>query len=164
MFDPSTFDTGRGGMVALDAATGRPRWTRDFDQMALGGATVTGDLVFTSDYAGYIYALNAATGATVWSTRARAGINTTPAIAGDMLLVAAGAGVGPVAGPPDDFPQPSHTRAHRLPPDLTWRYAWTRSPPGRGGPAKHWRPWPCSSRPRWPSGRPRPIRSRTATP
>ena len=105
-FDPSTLDQGTGGMVALDAATGHPRWTRNFGQMALGGATVSNDLVLTADYAGYIYALNTATGATEWTTRARAGINTTLAIAGDMLLVAAGAGVGPVAGPASIFPSP----------------------------------------------------------
>ena len=105
-FDPSTFDQGGGGMVALDAATGRPRWTRAFSQMSLGGATVVDDLVFGSDLAGYIYALNTATGAVVWRDRARAGVNTSPAIAGDMLIVAAGAGVGPVAGPPSIYPSP----------------------------------------------------------
>ena len=105
-FDPSTLDQGGGGMVALDAATGQVRWTRAFSQMSLGAATVANDLVFGADLAGYIYALNTATGAVVWTTRARAGINTSPALAGDMLLVAAGAGVGPVAGPPSIYPSP----------------------------------------------------------
>ena len=105
-FDPSTLDQGRGGLAAFDGATGRPLWSRDFKQMALGAATVTNDVVFTADYAGYIYALNARTGALLWRDRANAGINTSPAIAGDMLLVAAGAGVGPVAGPSPIFPSP----------------------------------------------------------
>ena len=105
-FDPSTLDTGRGGMAAFDAATGRPLWTRNFSQMALGAATVAGDLVFTADLAGYLYALNVHTGDEVWSDRARAGINTSPAVAGGMLIVAAGAGVGPVAGPPSIYPDP----------------------------------------------------------
>ena len=106
VFDPSTLDQGRGGLAAFDAATGRPLWTRDFSQMALGGATVAGDVVFSADYAGYIHALDARTGDLLWSDRARAGINTSPAVAGDMLLVGAGAGVGPVAGPPNIFPSP----------------------------------------------------------
>ena len=105
-FDPSTLDTATGGLAAFDAATGRPAWTRTFDQMALGAATLSNDLVFTATLAGYIYALNAATGAVVWQDRARAGINTSPAIAGDTLIVASGAGVGPVAGPPSIYPDP----------------------------------------------------------
>ena len=53
----------------------------------------------------------------LWRDRARAGINTSPAIAGNMLLVAAGAGVGPVAGPPSIFPDPVTPEliAYRLP-------------------------------------------------
>ena len=106
VFDPSTLDTATGGMVALDATTGRPLWTRGFPQMALAGASVANDVVFTGIYSGYTYALDVRTGAVLWSDRANAGINTSPAIAGDMLLVGAGAGVGPVAGPPSIFPSP----------------------------------------------------------
>ena len=105
-FDPSTLGSARGGLAAIDATTGRLKWTKELDQMALGGATVAGDVVFTSTYAGWLYAFDAATGDLLWSDRARAGINSSPAIAGDMLIIGAGAGGTPYSGPPDIFPDP----------------------------------------------------------
>ena len=59
--------------------------------MAFGAATVANDVVFTSTYDGTIYAFATATGKRLWKTRARAGINSFPAIAGDTLLVGAAA-------------------------------------------------------------------------
>ena len=52
---------------------------------------MTNDLVIVPTFDGRIYALAAATGRTVWQTRAPAGINACPAIAGVTLLVGAGA-------------------------------------------------------------------------
>jgi alcohol dehydrogenase (cytochrome c) len=57
--------------------------------MAFGAATVANDVVFTSTFDGTIYAFATATGKQLWKTRARAGINSFPAIAGRMLLVGA---------------------------------------------------------------------------
>ena len=58
--------------------------------MDFGAATVANDVVFTSTYAGTIYAFDTQTGKTLWTTKAPAGINSFPAIDGDTLLVGAG--------------------------------------------------------------------------
>ena len=81
----------RGGLAAVDAATGRIRWKHTFGTMDSGAATVADDVVFTSDYSGTIYALSAKTGATLWHAQAPAGINSFPAVTKSMLIVGAGA-------------------------------------------------------------------------
>jgi len=81
---------GNGAVVALDAATGRPRWTRHFPAPAFSCATVANDVVFVPTFDGRIYGLAAATGRTLWQVRAPAGINACPAIDGDTLIVGAG--------------------------------------------------------------------------
>jgi glucose dehydrogenase len=82
-------------MVAIDAATGEIAWEVDLPGDSFGGATVSGDLIFTSSFGGEILALDRATGATVWSYDAPGGINGWPAIAGDQLFVPVG-----MASPP----------------------------------------------------------------
>ena len=82
---------GRGGFAALDAATGAVQWQHRLPSMVFGAATVANDVVFTSTYDGTIYAFATATGKRLWKTRARAGIISFPAIAGDTLLVGAAA-------------------------------------------------------------------------
>ena len=81
---------GRGELVALDARTGRPLWTRRFPAPAFGCATVANDVVFAPTLDGRIYALATDSGRILWQATARAGINACPAVAGDMLLVSAG--------------------------------------------------------------------------
>ncbi|GAB2897373.1 hypothetical protein GCM10027074_75880 [Streptomyces deserti] len=83
-------DGGRGGLAALDTRTGEVRWKRDLPQMPLGAATVANDVVFSSTYDGRIFAFNIRTGKTLWTGAASAGINSFPAVSGDMLLVGAG--------------------------------------------------------------------------
>jgi outer membrane protein assembly factor BamB len=90
LYDVDVARRGRGGLVALDAATGRTLWTRHFPSPAFGCATVANDVVFAPTLDGRIYALAADTGRTLWQARARAGINACPAVAGDTLLVGAG--------------------------------------------------------------------------
>jgi outer membrane protein assembly factor BamB len=80
---------GRGGFTALDAATGNVLWQRKLPSPDFGAATVANDVVFTSDYAGTVYAFDTQTGKTLWTTKAPAGINSFPAIDGDTLLVGA---------------------------------------------------------------------------
>jgi PQQ enzyme repeat len=58
--------------------------------MDFGGATVANDVVFTSTYAGTVYAYNTQTGKTLWTPKAPAGINSFPGV-GDTLLVGVGA-------------------------------------------------------------------------
>jgi len=74
----------------LDVATGRQLWATRLPQMPLGGATVAGDLVFTTIFTGQVEALNRANGSVVWTAQLPAGSNSTLAIAGDTLLAGAG--------------------------------------------------------------------------
>jgi alcohol dehydrogenase (cytochrome c) len=82
---------GRGELVALDAATGATLWTRRFPAPDFGCATVANDVVFTATYDGRLYALAADDGRILWRARARAGINSCPAIAAGMLIEGAAA-------------------------------------------------------------------------
>jgi outer membrane protein assembly factor BamB len=84
------FRKGRGGFSAVDAATGTVLWERKLPSMDFGAATVANDVVFTSTYAGTVYAFDTATGRTLWTAKAPAGINSFPAIDGDTVLVGAG--------------------------------------------------------------------------
>ena len=51
---------GRGGLTAVDAATGTVAWQHALPSMDFGAATVANDVVFTSTYAGTIYAFDTA--------------------------------------------------------------------------------------------------------
>ena len=83
--------SGRGGFTAIDAATGNVLWQNKLPSMDFGAATVANDVVFTSTYAGTIYAFDTQTGKTLWTATAPAGINSFPAIDGDTLIVGAAA-------------------------------------------------------------------------
>ncbi len=85
------FKAGRGGLTAVNPRTGKVLWQRKLPSMNFGGAAVANDVVFTSDYAGTIYAFDTATGKTLWTAKAPAGVNSFPAIDGDTLLVGAAA-------------------------------------------------------------------------
>jgi alcohol dehydrogenase (cytochrome c) len=80
-----------GGLAAVDAATGAVRWQHRFTTLDSGAATVADNVVFTSTYDGTIDALSTKTGATLWRTKAPAGINSFPAVTRTMLIVGAGA-------------------------------------------------------------------------
>lgn len=79
-----------GQMVALDVATGKQLWSTPLPNMALGGATVSNDLVFTSTFNGEVFALSRKDGSIVWSSLLPAGANSPLAIAGDTLIAGAG--------------------------------------------------------------------------
>ena len=87
--------TGTGEVNAIDAATRSLLWKAEFKSPAFGGATVAGDLVFTSTLAGTLVAFDRASGAMRWSWQAPGGINGLLAVAGDTLLVPVG-----MANPP----------------------------------------------------------------
>jgi alcohol dehydrogenase (cytochrome c) len=82
---------GAGGLAAVNAATGAIVWRRLFASIDAGAATVANDVVFTSTYDGRIYALSTRSGAILWSTQAPDGIDSFPALTGNMLIVGAGA-------------------------------------------------------------------------
>jgi len=90
LFRVDVAQRGTGALVALDAGSGRPLWTRRFRAPAFGCATVANDVVFAPTFDGRIHALAADTGRMLWQASARAGINACPAVAGDTLFVGAG--------------------------------------------------------------------------
>jgi polyvinyl alcohol dehydrogenase (cytochrome) len=76
-----------GSWSALDPATGSILWQKPTpgDQVALGGASSANGVVFTSTMASgpsdaNMFALDAATGATLWSFAAGGSVNAAPAI------------------------------------------------------------------------------------
>jgi glucose dehydrogenase len=85
--DPSR---GTGALVALDARTGRRVWVRKLPLPDFGCATVGNGVVFTSTFDGTVYALDAGTGAILWKTTLRGGVNACPALTSNRLLVPAG--------------------------------------------------------------------------
>jgi len=89
-FFSKDYSKGRGGLVALDASTGKRLWARRLPSPNFGCATVAGNVVFSASYDGNIYGLSADSGSTLLRARTRAGINSCPAVAGDTLLVGAG--------------------------------------------------------------------------
>ncbi len=89
----------RGELVALAAASGAPLWSRRLPQASFGCATVSRDVVFTSTFDGRVYGFRVSDGKLLWSARARAGVNSCPAVAGDTLLVGAGSRAPGIARP-----------------------------------------------------------------
>jgi len=79
-----------GEMVAVSQATGKVIWDDKLPSSPYGAATVTNDVVFTTTYSGYLYALNAATGAILLKTPLSSGSNAPVAIDGDYVIAGAG--------------------------------------------------------------------------
>lgn len=92
----ATLGTMPGEVAAVDASTGRLRWSTKVGGDPLGGATVVGDLVFTGTYQGDLYALARSTGKIVWAHRAPGGVNGWPAVAGDRIVWPIGFATPPV--------------------------------------------------------------------
>jgi len=86
----SNFLQGKGEMVAIDIATGKPLWATQLPQLPLGGATVSNDLVLTATFTGELMALSRQDGSVVWTAQLPAGSNATLAIVGNTLLAGAG--------------------------------------------------------------------------
>lgn len=87
---------GTGELDALDANTGRLLWTAPLQAPDVGGATVAGDLVFTSTFTGQVLAFNRSSGQQVWTWQAPADVNSPLTVAGDTVLVPVGLSKTPV--------------------------------------------------------------------
>jgi outer membrane protein assembly factor BamB len=79
-----------GEVVALDAATGKVKWTEKLSTPAYGATTVVNDLVFATTYEGIVSALNTKTGQVVWREKLPAGTNSGVMANGEMLIAPAG--------------------------------------------------------------------------
>lgn len=91
-------------LIALDARDGSIVWSTKLPGDGLGGATVAGDLVFTSTFQGLLLAYDRATGTEVWRHQADGFVNGWPAVVDDTIVF-------PVSGT-----EPSRLLAFRLPP------------------------------------------------
>jgi outer membrane protein assembly factor BamB len=80
-----------GEVEALSLATGKVEWDTKVPQLPLGAATVSNDLVFTTLYNGELIALNRVTGAIVYRRQLPTSTNSPIAIAGNTIIVPAGA-------------------------------------------------------------------------
>lgn len=84
--DVSDISQGSGELLAIDIRYGKIIWRQVFDSPVLGGATIMGDLVFTSTYAGRIYAFNRITGEKTWEIQTEGNITGWPAAAGKTIV------------------------------------------------------------------------------
>jgi len=82
--------TADGEVVAVDARTGRVRWSTAVPGDPLGGATVVGDLVFTALLDGTVLALDRKRGEIVRSWTLGGPINGWMAALDDLLIVPVG--------------------------------------------------------------------------
>jgi outer membrane protein assembly factor BamB len=81
---------GRDKLVhALDAATGKARWTFSARSAVDASPAVLGNRVFAADKSGQLFALDVATGRPLWRFDAGAGIEASPAIAAGRLVIGA---------------------------------------------------------------------------
>jgi outer membrane protein assembly factor BamB len=79
-----------GEMVAVNQDTGTVIWDTALPSMLFGAATVTNDVVFTTTFNGYLYALDATTGAILFKTPMSALTNAPVAVDGDYVIAGAG--------------------------------------------------------------------------
>jgi alcohol dehydrogenase (cytochrome c) len=79
-----------GEMVAVNQDTGAISWDTPLPSMLFGAATVTNNVVFTTTFSGYLYALDATTGAVLFSTPMSARTNAPVAVDGDYVIAGAG--------------------------------------------------------------------------
>jgi outer membrane protein assembly factor BamB len=84
------FDNAVGEMVAVNQDTGTVIWDTPLPSSPFGAATVTNDVVFTTTFKGYLYALDAANGAILFKTPMSAPTNAPVAVDGDYVIAGAG--------------------------------------------------------------------------
>jgi outer membrane protein assembly factor BamB len=83
--------TAGGLVVALDAATGKVKWSsEEFTTPAYGATTAVNDLVFATNYEGTVSAFDTGTGQIVWREKLPAGTNAGVMANGETLIAPAG--------------------------------------------------------------------------
>lgn len=80
-----------GEVVALDAATGKVKWTSEkLVTPAYGATTVVNDVVFATTYEGNLSAFDTKTGQLLWREKLPAGTNSGVMVNGETLIAPAG--------------------------------------------------------------------------
>jgi glucose dehydrogenase len=92
---PPPISEATGEIVAVELTTGKILWDNIVPTAPFAGATVVNDVVITGGLDGVIHAWNATDGSALWSWQAPAGLNATPAVVGDLLLIPAGSPLMP---------------------------------------------------------------------
>ncbi len=83
----AAFSKANGELVAVNQDTGELDWADPLPSSPYGGAAVTNDVVFTTIYAGYLYAVDAAAGTILRRRPLSAGTNAPVTIDGDYVIV-----------------------------------------------------------------------------
>ncbi|MGH7868946.1 MAG: PQQ-binding-like beta-propeller repeat protein [Candidatus Dormibacteraceae bacterium] len=87
---------GTGELDALDVNTGKILWASPLKAPDFGGATVAGNLVFTSTFTSQVLAFNRSSGHQVWSWQVPTYTNGLLTVVGDTILVPADLGKTPM--------------------------------------------------------------------
>ena len=83
-----TVDAKGGGAISAVDGKGKTLWTRKLGAV-FSSAALAGDRVLCGSDDGALHALDAATGAIVWSAKLGAKVRATPAVAGDLAMLGA---------------------------------------------------------------------------
>jgi alcohol dehydrogenase (cytochrome c) len=86
-----TGDGRQGFLGALNLSNGTLQWKHGFQSSLSGPTLVTNDVVFTTSADGRVYALSAKSGKKLWSEKVSSAIEGGLTLAGNTLLVRAGA-------------------------------------------------------------------------
>ena len=82
---------GTGELIALDIATGKPKWKYRAASADLGigesSPAVANGIVYIGDLTGVLHAVDAATGKARWTFKTGGEIKSSPVVAGDRLLI-----------------------------------------------------------------------------
>ena len=76
-----------GTFHALNADSGKPRWTFKTGGKIRAAALVAGERLFIGSMDHFVYALNRKTGAELWRFDTGSPVTTTPVLAGDKLVI-----------------------------------------------------------------------------
>jgi hypothetical protein len=79
--------TSQGKVMALDTATGSPRWSADLRMEITAAPTVAATTVLIGTKPGRVVGLEARTGKALWEFRAASEISGSPIVAGDTMYV-----------------------------------------------------------------------------
>jgi outer membrane protein assembly factor BamB len=79
-----------GELVALDAATGKVKWSKELPAPAFGATTAVNDVVFATTYEGTVTAFDGKSGQSLWHEELPAGTNSGVMADGEMLIAPAG--------------------------------------------------------------------------
>ncbi len=79
---------GTGDLVAVNEGTGAVEWDAKLPSSPYGAAALANNVLFTTTFAGKLYAFESTSGKELWSTQLSAGTNAPVTIVGDTVITA----------------------------------------------------------------------------